>query len=108
MMLRFQDKWWSALDAQQYSTIMAASPWFVGLAKEDLPLLIGDGSTSYNANEDDAFDKSEVFQDNTYAKDRARTDAAIMALRDSMRMGSAAEPRDVLFPCSCMPLVRDT
>lgn len=84
MMRRFQDRWWTyeEEDDKQYEALMAASPWFTGLAKNDLPLLVGDGSASWVSNEDDILDRSEIFQASTYEKDLRRFRAAKMALSD--------------------------
>jgi hypothetical protein len=66
MMRRFSDKWYcdtsTSCSPEQYTAAMAASPWFTGLAKADLPLLYGDGSASWAANEDDFIDRSEIYQ----------------------------------------------
>ena len=88
MMLKFQDKWYCdasdgsewycgnggshATPPQPYTAVMSASPWYTGLAKTDLPHLIGDGSTSHVANEEDFFDRSEVFKASTRPQDEAR------------------------------------
>ena len=59
---------------------------FIGLAKTDLPPLVGDGSTSYVANEEDFFDRSEVFQRDTKIKDQRRVQTAREALRAERRV----------------------
>lgn len=94
MMGRFHDKWYCDVDTScephSYTAGMVTSPWFVGLAKTDLPPLFGDGSTSYVSNEEDYFDRSEVFQLDTSAKDKVRVNTADMAL-------SGASGRDYHF-----------
>jgi hypothetical protein len=89
MMHRFEDKWFCETSdectPEPYASVMSASPWFTGLAKTDLPHLIGDGSVSYVANEEDFFDQSEVFQPDTAAKDAARFRVADRALSDPYR-----------------------
>jgi hypothetical protein len=83
MMGRFSEHWadHEAL-ASPYLSVMAASPWFTGLVKTDLPYLVGDGSTSYVANEDDALDRSEIFQRSTEEQDASRFHVAHKALGD--------------------------
>ena len=83
MMGRFSEHWadHEAL-ASPYLSVMAASPWFTGLVKTDLPYLVGDGSTSYVANEDDALDRSEIFQRSTEEQDASRFHVAHKALSD--------------------------
>ena len=63
-MKRFENGWecdrQPSCTPKPYAASLSASPWHIGLMKTDLPYLNGDGSTSYNANEDDTFDRSEV------------------------------------------------
>lgn len=104
MMSRFEDKWYcdtgggfddrdsdvattrTDCSAEPYAATMVTSPWFIGLAKTDLPPLVGDGSTSYVANEEDFFDRSEVFQRDTKIKDQRRVHTAREALRAERRI----------------------
>ena len=53
--------------------------------KSDLPKLIGDGSVSYVANEDDIYNREEIFQSSTYEKDVLRQKSVAMALNDPGR-----------------------
>ena len=87
MMRRFDDKWYcdttrTDCSSEPYSAVMSASPWYTGLAKTDLPHLYGDGSVSHVANEEDFFDRSEVFQtDTAHEVGSHRTAASIHATR---------------------------
>lgn len=70
---------------EQYTAVMAASPWFTGLVKNDLPQLYGDGSVSWAANEEDFIDRSEIFQKDTRLEDAGRFQSADKALSDPHR-----------------------
>ena len=87
VMSRFREKWWTTLpdEERQYEALMAGSPWFTGQVKSDLPKLIGDGSVSYVANEDDIYNREEIFQSSTYEKDVLRQKSVAMALNDPGR-----------------------
>ena len=83
-MKSFEDHWECdrdpACEPKPYAAAVSVSAWFTGLIKTDLPYLIGDGSTSYVANEDESFDRSEVHKWESDENDEDRAEVAHLAL----------------------------